>query len=139
VVKLITPDCLRVPSIVCADDIIILETVSTDHLIVLESDSGYPSSWKDEEEIDPDVLEWIVAQGDIESQGQKVSYEATQKFQESWGAKLPWAECVKGGDGLFDYVRCLICSTFEIWEKILRPKWDTLKKHGGTSRKRGHK
>jgi hypothetical protein len=131
VVKLITPDRLQVPSIACANDIIILETVSTDHLILLESDSGYPSSWKDEEETDPDVLEWIVAQGDIESQGEKVSYEATRKFQESWAAKLPWAECIKGGDGLFDYVHCLICSAFEIQEKILRPKWDILKKHGG--------
>jgi hypothetical protein len=130
-VKLITPDRLRVPSIACANGIIILETVSTDHLIVLESDSGYPSSWKNEEETDPNILEWIAAQGDIKSQGEKVSYEATRKFQESWAAKLPWVECVKGGDGLFDYVRCLICSTFEIRDKILRPKLDILKKHGG--------
>jgi hypothetical protein len=59
-VKLITPDHRLVPSIVCADDVIILESTSTDHLIVLESDSGYPSFWKDEEETDPEVLEWIV-------------------------------------------------------------------------------
>jgi hypothetical protein len=124
-VKLITPDRLQVPSITCADDIIILETVSTNHLIVLESDSRYPSSWKDEEETNPDVLEWIAAQGE------KISYKAIRKFQESWAAKLSWAECVEGRNGLFDYVRCLICSTFEIPKKILRPKWDTLKMHGG--------
>lgn len=103
---------------------IVLESASADQ-ILLESDSGCPSAWKDEEETDPDVLAWIAAKGD------KVSYEATRKFQENWAAKLPWAECVKRGDGLFDYVRCLICSTFEIREKILKPKWDTLKKHGG--------
>jgi hypothetical protein len=28
-------------------------------------------------------------------------------------------------------VRCITCSTFERREKILQPKWDTLKKHGG--------
>jgi hypothetical protein len=141
-VKLInTPTRLRVPSIASADHVIVLESASADHVIllesasadgiVLESDSGNPSTWKDEEETDPDVLVWIAAQGDIAAKGDKVLYEATRKFQESQAAKLPWAECVKGGDGLFDYVRCLICSTFEIREKILRPKWDTLKKHGG--------
>jgi hypothetical protein len=139
-VKLVTPTRLRVPNTASADHVIVLESASADHVIVLESisadqillesDSGCPSAWKDEEETDPDVLAWIAAQGDIAAKGDKVSYEATRKFQESWAAKLPWAECVKGGDGLFDYVRCLICSIFEIQEKILKPKWDTLKKHG---------
>jgi hypothetical protein len=140
-VKLVTSTRLRVPSTTSADHVIVLESASVDLVILLESasadqillesDSGCPSAWKDEEETDPDVLAWIAAQGDIAAKGDKVSYEATQKFQESWAAKLPWAECVKGRDGLFDYVRCLICSTFEIREKILKPKWDTLKKHGG--------
>jgi hypothetical protein len=75
---------------------------------------------------DPDVLEWIDAQ-----KKEKVSYEATRKFQESWAAKLFWASCVKGNNGLFDYVKCNICSMFEVRDKILKPKWDTLKKHGG--------
>jgi hypothetical protein len=140
-VKLVPPTLLRVPSTASADHVIVLESASADHVILLESasadqsllesDNGCPSAWKDEEESDPNVLAWIVAQGDIAAKGDKVSYEATQKFQENWAAKLPWVECVKGGDGLFDYVRCLICSTFEIWEKILKPKWDTLKKHDG--------
>jgi hypothetical protein len=140
-VKLVTPTRLRVPSTTSADHVIVLEIASIDHVILLESasadqillesDNGCPSAWKDEEETDPDVLAWIAVQGDIAAKGDKVSYEATRKFQESWAAKLPWVECVKGGDGLFDYVRCLICSTFEIREKILKPKWDTLKKHGG--------
>jgi hypothetical protein len=27
-----------------------------------------------------------------------------------------------------------MCSTFEVQEKLLKPKWDTLKKHGGKSK-----
>jgi hypothetical protein len=44
---------------------------------------------------------------------------------------LPWAECIKGANGLYDFVRCTMCSHFEGKGKILQPKWDTLKKHGG--------
>jgi hypothetical protein len=44
---------------------------------------------------------------------------------------LPWMECVKGEDGLYDFVRCLICTEFEHKDKILKPKFDTLKKHDG--------
>jgi hypothetical protein len=61
----------------------------------------------------------------------QVIYEITKKFQESWAAKLHWAECVKGANGLYDFVRCIICTIFEVCEKILQLKWDTLKKHGG--------
>jgi hypothetical protein len=61
----------------------------------------------------------------------QVSYEITRRFQESWAVKLHWAECVKGANGLYDFVRCIVCTTFEVHEKILQPKWDTLKKHGG--------
>jgi hypothetical protein len=109
-VKIITPNRLHVPSTASANHVIVLESASVDHVIVLESasvdhvivlesasidrivlesDSGYPSAWKDEEETDPDVLAWITAQGDIATKCGKVSYEATQKFQESWAAKLP--------------------------------------------------
>jgi hypothetical protein len=35
--------------------------------------------------------DWIKEQ----RKGGKVSYEATRRFQETWAAKLPWAECVK--------------------------------------------
>jgi hypothetical protein len=61
----------------------------------------------------------------------QVSYEITRRFQESWAVKLHWAECVKGANGLYDFVRCIVCTTFEVHEKILQPKWNTLKKHGG--------
>jgi hypothetical protein len=54
-----------------------------------------------------------------------------RRFQQSWPAKLPWSECVKGLDGLYDFVRYLICSEIEHREKILQPKFDTLKKHEG--------
>jgi hypothetical protein len=75
---------------------------------------------------DPNVIEWIK-----EHRKDKVSYNATHRFEETWVAKLNWAECVKGGNGLYDFVRCIVCTEFETREKILQPKWDTLKKHGG--------
>jgi hypothetical protein len=93
VVKLVTPIRLHVPSTASADHVIVLESASVDHVILLESastdqillenDSGCPSAWNDEEETDPDVLAWIAAQDDIAAKGDKVSYEATRKFQES--------------------------------------------------------
>ena len=92
-VKLVIPTRLRVPNIASANHVIVLESASADHVIVLESaradqtllesDSGCPFAWKDEEETDPDVLAWIATQGDIAAKGDKVLYEATQKFQES--------------------------------------------------------
>jgi hypothetical protein len=92
----------------------------------LNSDSGPFREIDEQIETYPNVLEWISVHEE-----EKVSYEATRRFQESWAAKLPWAECVKGGDGLYDFVCCMICTMFEVRTKILRPKWDTLKKHGG--------
>jgi hypothetical protein len=92
------------------------------------SDGGYQYELMpdQDEEVDLDVLQWIKAQAK-----EKVSYEATRRFQETWAAKLPWAECIKGADGLYDFVHCTMCSYFEGKDKILQPKWDTLKKHGG--------
>ena len=37
----------------------------------------------------------------------------------------------RGPNDSYDFVKCNICSTIEGREKILAPKWDTLKKHGG--------
>jgi hypothetical protein len=92
------------------------------------NDARYVFEMCDEQdgEDDPDVIEWIK-----ENRKDKVSYDATRRFQETWAAKLNWAECVKGGNGLYDFVRCIVCTEFETREKILQPKWDTLKKHGG--------
>jgi hypothetical protein len=48
-------------------------------------------------------LEWISA-----NIGKKVNYEATWRFQETWAVQLIWAECVKGCDGLNDFVKCIV-------------------------------
>ena len=61
----------------------------------------------------------------------KKNYDATRKFQETWAAKLPWAELFRGSDGLFQSVRCVVCSQITGKPKILGPKWDTLVKHSG--------
>ena len=61
----------------------------------------------------------------------KKSYEASRKFQDTWAARLPWAELHQGGDGLYDLVKCLVYTVIEGRDKILGPKWDTLMKHGG--------
>jgi hypothetical protein len=57
-----------------------------------------------QDEADADVLEWISA-----NIGKKVSYEATRRFQGTWVVKLTWAECVKGCDGFYDFVKCIVC------------------------------
>ena len=61
----------------------------------------------------------------------KKSYEATQKFQDTWATKLPWAELFRRANGLYEYVKCTVCSTISGKPKIMGPKWDALSKHGG--------
>ena len=68
--------------------------------------------------------------GEPKQKKRKKSYKASQKFQDSWAARLLWAKLYRGGDGLYEFVKCLVCSTVEGRVKILGPKWDTLKKHG---------
>jgi hypothetical protein len=59
----------------------------------------------------------------------KVSYETTnQKFQSNYVACLPWVECVKGEDGLVDFVKCRVRNIIDKQNKIPMPKWDMLKK-----------
>jgi hypothetical protein len=122
-VKLIIPQRLNVPQ---KPTMIDLSQSSRVSIIELKSNSGAFCSWDDQEETEPNVLEWKAAHNK-----ETTSYEATRKFQESWAAKLVWIECVKVIDGLYDFVKCTICSIFEVRDKILMPKWDTLKKHGG--------
>ena len=69
--------------------------------------------------------------GEPQQKKSKKLYEASRKFQDTWAARLPWAELHRGGDGLYESVKCLVCLTVEGRAKILGPKWDTLKKHGG--------
>ena len=95
-------------------------------IFMLSSDSVDLFEACKQEELDPDVEAWLATQKKDRS-----SNEATCRFQENWLAKLPWAECVKGEDGLYDFMRCLTYSKFEHKDKILKPKFDTLKKHGG--------
>lgn len=61
----------------------------------------------------------------------KKSYESNRKFQDTWAARLPWAELHRGSDGLYESVKCLVCSTITGKPKLLGPKWDTLQKHSG--------
>ena len=61
-------------------------------------------------------------------------YEASRRFQETWAARLPWAEMVVGGNGNICQVKCIICSTMMGRVKLLLPKWDTLTKHAGRRR-----
>jgi hypothetical protein len=62
------------------------------------------------------------------------SYEQNRHWQDSWAAKLPWAESVLGRDGCVTQVRCRICSEVEGREKLLAPKIDGLWKHAGRRR-----
>jgi hypothetical protein len=57
--------------------------------------------------------------------------EQTYKFQDTWAARLPWADLCRGSDGLYESVKCTICSTITGKPKILVSKYDTLEKHGG--------
>jgi hypothetical protein len=125
-VKLITPTRLEVPLAIGVVDFV--DPADNGPLVHdLTSDTNRFELCDDQvDEVDPDVLEWIKAQDK-----QKASYEATRRFQETWAAKLTWAECVRRMDGLYDFVRCITCMTFETREKILQPKWNTLKKHSG--------
>jgi hypothetical protein len=97
-VVLLTPERLSVPQ-TCHET-----QTFTAPVVELSSDSGPSIFVDDQEETDPEVLEWLTAE-----KKSKRSYEATRKFQDTWAAKLPWAECVKGVAGLLDHVRCLIC------------------------------
>jgi hypothetical protein len=62
------------------------------------------------------------------------SYKQNHHWQDSWAAKLPWAESVLGRDGSVMQVRCRICSEVEGHEKLLAPKIDGLWKHAGHHR-----
>jgi hypothetical protein len=97
-VVLLTPERLGVPQTIHE-----MQTF-TAPVVDLSSDSGPSIFVDDQEEMDPEVLEWLAAK-----KKSKKSYEATRKFQDMWATKLPWAKCVKGATGLLDHVLCLIC------------------------------
>ena len=69
----------------------------------------------EQDEVDEDVLVWIAAQ---KTKDKKVSYEATRHFQSTWAAKLPWAECIKGPDGFYNFVKCVICRYSNFYDLV---------------------
>ena len=62
------------------------------------------------------------------------NYGLTQKFQLEWACKLPWAEGILIYIGRLHMVKCTVCSTMEKSDRLMQPKWDTLKKHEGRSK-----
>jgi hypothetical protein len=112
VVNLITPQCLGVPQrlgVPRPPGVVDLSTSIVSSIIELNNDNRLPNlpETDEQEEEDADVVAWIASQKDTIDA--KKSYQATRHFQETWLAKLPWAECVKGPNGLFDFVKCTIC------------------------------
>jgi hypothetical protein len=82
--------------------------------------------------VEPDlqVLDPVLASPSHElARKRKKGYELNRHFQDSWAAKLPWAEAVMGIDGKVSQVRCKVCSFVERREKLLVPKIDSLWKH----------
>ena len=59
---------------------------------------------------------------DVKEKVTKKNYDATKKFQDTWAARLPWVELFRGSDGLFKYVKCIVCSLITKKPKILGPK-----------------
>ena len=53
------------------------------------------------------------------------------KFQENWAAKYSWFQQDHERDGIFNKVRCIICSKVNGINKILDAKYDNMKKHQG--------
>ena len=83
---------------------------------------------------DLEVLDPVLASPCHEKIRKRRSYEANKHFQDSWAAKLSWAESVIGADGKVSQVRCRICTAVEGREKLLIPKIDSLWKHAGRRR-----
>lgn len=65
------------------------------------------------------------------ARARRLSYESNRQWQDTWAARLPWAESVLGADGKVRQVRCKVCSDVEGREKLLVPKLDSLWKHCG--------
>jgi len=65
------------------------------------------------------------------ARARRLSYEKNRHWQDTWAARLPWAESVLGLDGQVRQVRCKVCTDVEGREKLLVPKLDSLWKHAG--------
>ena len=53
----------------------------------------------------------------------KKSYNASCKFQDTWVAQFSWAELYKRSNGLYEFVKCLVCLLIVGKDKIPGPKW----------------
>jgi hypothetical protein len=105
------------PAASSASDCVLLNTISTP---VTQS------------EPDLEVLDSVFASPSHElARKRKKSYELNRHFQDSWAAKLPWAEAVMGTDGRISQVRCKVCTFVEQRDKLLVAKIDSLWKHAG--------
>jgi hypothetical protein len=83
-------------------------------------------------EPDLEVLDSVFASPSHElARKRKKSYELNRHFQDSWAAKLPWAEAVMGADRRISQVRCKVCTFVERRDKLLVAKIDSLWKHAG--------
>lgn len=83
---------------------------------------------------DPDVV--ILDPGEAEpvyelARAKRVKYEQNHQWQDTWAARLPWAESVVNADGKIRQVHCKICTEVEGKEKLLVPKLEFLWKHCG--------
>ena len=61
----------------------------------------------------------------------KKTNEVSRKCQDAWAIAHPWAEMLRGGDGIVDRVKCIVCSHVKGREVTMGAKSDTLEKHAG--------
>jgi hypothetical protein len=61
----------------------------------------------------------------------KKLYEGSQKIQDAWIDRLPWAKFVVNDKGEVHQVRCMICVFIKRKDKLLAPKLNSLLKHVG--------
>jgi hypothetical protein len=75
-----------------------------------------------------EVLDPIVASPahDAVRRRRAQQYEHNWHWQDSWAARLPWAESVLGCDCRASQVRCIVCTEVKGCQKLLVPKIDSL-------------
>jgi hypothetical protein len=95
-------------------------------MLVVNEEGLFQSDLTFDVEVQPErTLEEI----ELECKKRKWAYELNRKFQDSWAAKLPWAESVSSEDRLVTHVLCKICTKVSGKDKLLAPKFDSLCKH----------
>ncbi len=106
----------------------VMQAMRDNGMLVVNEEGLFQSDLTVEVEVEPErTLEEI----ELECKKRKWAYELNRKFQDSWAAKLPWAESVSSEDGLVTHVSCKICTKVSGKDKLLAPKFDSLCKHAG--------